>query len=151
MNPLLRILPPIWFFLLLGMGLLVHLYLPAARVFTYPYPVAGILLVFAGLVLSMYASSLFSKEKTEILPTSASNSKLVTYGPFTYTRNPMYLGLVLQLLGAAIWVGTLPLFIATTAYFFLFNFVFIPFEEAKMSRIFAQDYDAYRRKVRRWL
>jgi protein-S-isoprenylcysteine O-methyltransferase Ste14 len=150
MNPLLKILPPIWYFIFLITGLLVHFFVPAARVFDVSYPAIGITLFVAGQVFSMYASSLFSKEKTEILPTSPTNTKLVTYGPFAYTRNPMYLGMLISLLGVAIWVGTLPMFVAVFLDFCVLNFAFIPFEEAKMSRIFGSEYDAYRQKVRRW-
>jgi protein-S-isoprenylcysteine O-methyltransferase Ste14 len=150
MNPLLKILPPIWYFIFLVSGLLVHFFVPVARVFDVSYPMIGIALFVAGQVFSMYASSLFSKEKTEILPTSATNTKLVTYGPFGYTRNPMYLGMVVSLLGVAIWVGTLPMFVAAFLDFCVLSFAFIPFEETKMSRIFGSEYDAYRQKVRRW-
>lgn len=151
MNPLLRIVPPIWFFLLLGAGLLVHAYVPVARVFVAPYSILGIILLVFGQGFSMYASALFSKEKTEILPTSASNAKLVTYGPFAYSRNPMYLGMVLGLFGVALWVGTLPLFVAVVIFFCLLNFVFIPFEEKKLSRIFGSVYESYCHRVRRWI
>ncbi len=151
MNPLLKILPPIWFFLFLFGGLAVHYFVPSARVFDISYPIIGITLVVFGLVLPMYASSIFSKEGTEILPTSETNSKLVTYGPFKYTRNPMYLGLVTALLGVAVWVGSLPMFVAAALDFCVLNFVFIPFEEAKMSRIFGGEYENYRVKVRRWI
>ena len=151
MNRLLKVLPPIWYFIFLVTGLLVHFFVPDARVFTFSYPIVGIVLLIAGQALSMYASSLFSREKTEILPTSTTNTKLVTYGPFAYSRNPMYLGMVLGLLGIAVWVGTLPMFVAAVLDFCILNFVFIPFEEVKMSRIFGASYDSYRHKVRRWI
>lgn len=151
MNPLLKILPPIWFALLLGAGLLIHFFVPAARVFEFGDTIIGIGLIVFGLVISMYSSSLFAKEKTEILPTSETNSVLVTYGPYNYTRNPMYVGLVAQLFGAAVWVGTLPLYICAVLFFCLFNFVIVPFEEEKLRRIFGDQYHSYRTKVRRWL
>src|SRR4051812_11210352 len=151
MNWMLKILPPFWFFFFLIIGLIVHFFHPAIHYFDFSYPVIGIAILIAGFALPLYASALFSKEKTEILPTSPTNSKLIVYGPFKYTRNPMYLGMVVQLLGVAIWVGTLPMFVATVLLFLVFNFVFIPFEEAKMSRIFGEQYDAYCRKVRRWI
>lgn len=151
MNSLLKILPPVWYFIFLIIGLLVHFFIPAARVFTFSYPIVGIVILLAGQALSMYASSLFSKEKTEILPTSATNRTIVTYGPFGYTRNPMYLGMVVSLLGIAIWVGTLPMFVGAVLDFCVLNFVFIPYEEAKLSRIFGTSYETYRHAVRRWL
>lgn len=151
MNPLIKILPPIWFFLLLGIGLLVHFFVPAARVFEFGDTIIGIGLIVFGLVFSSYSSALFAKEKTELLPTSETNRVLVTYGPYNWTRNPMYVGLIAQLLGAAVWVGTLPLYVAVVVYFCIFNFVIIPFEEGKLSRIFGERYASYRGKVRRWV
>ncbi len=151
MNPFLKIVPPVWFFTLLGAGLLVHFFVPSARVFEFGDTIIGIGLLVFGLVFSMYPSSLFAKEKTEILPTSESNRVLITYGPYNYTRNPMYVGMVAALFGAAVWVGTLPLYVAAATYFCLFNFGFIPFEEAKLQRIFGEQYTEYRRRVRRWL
>jgi protein-S-isoprenylcysteine O-methyltransferase Ste14 len=151
MNPLLRLVPPLWFFTLLGTGLLVHFFVPAARIFEFGDMIIGIGLIVFGLVISNYSSSLFSKEKTEILPTSETNRTLITYGPYNWTRNPMYLGMVAMLFGAAVWVGTLPLYVAVVIYFCVLNFAFVPFEEAKLHRIFGDQYAAYRRTVRRWL
>ena len=151
MNPLLKIVPPVWFFMLLGIGLVVHFFVPAARVFYFGDTIIGIGLLVFGLVFSMYPSSLFAKEKTEILPTSETNRFLITYGPYNWTRNPMYMGMVTALFGVAVWVGTLPLYIAVLLFFCIFNFVIIPFEEAKLHRIFGEQYGAYRNKVRRWL
>ncbi len=151
MNPLLKILPPIWFAVLLGVGLLLHRYVPATRVFEFGDTIIGIGLIVFGLVISNYSSALFSREKTEILPTSSTNSKLITYGPYKWSRNPMYVGMLSMLFGVAVWIGTLPLYVCTVAFFCIFNFVFMPFEEAKLHRIFGDEYAAYRGKVRRWL
>ena len=155
MNPLLKILPPIWFFIFLGLGLLAHFFVPASRVFDISSPlgwIAGGVLFAASFGLSLYASGIFSKEKTEILPISETNRVLVTYGPYEYTRNPMYMGMVGQLVGVALMcMGSLPLLLAALADFLVLNFVFIPFEEAKMQRLFGESYASYRSKVRRWL
>lgn len=151
MNPLVRILPPIWFVIFISTGYLVHYFVPAARVFDFGDTIIGIGLIVFGLVISNYSSVLFAREKTEILPTSATNSKLITYGPYHYTRNPMYLGMIAILFGVAAWVGTLPLYVAAVVFFCLFNFVIIPFEEGKLSRIFGEQYGTYKKKVRRWL
>jgi protein-S-isoprenylcysteine O-methyltransferase Ste14 len=111
----------------------------------------GVALLGLGVGLAVWAAGLFRREGTEILPTSPANKKLVVKGPFAFTRNPMYLGLVTATLGIAFWVGTLPFFAVPALVFLTTNFVHIPFEEAKMRRQFGTDYDDYCRRVRRWI
>jgi protein-S-isoprenylcysteine O-methyltransferase Ste14 len=70
----------------------------------------GISLVAISWILPVWAIVLFRREGTEVQPTSPSNRKLITAGPYQFTRNPMYLGLVILTLGIAIWVGSWPMF-----------------------------------------
>ena len=109
------------------------------------------LLTAAGIFLAAWGRSTFAAAGTEIIPASATNKKLVTSGPFRFTRNPMYLGVVLLNLGIAFYAGTLPFFVVPILLFLLCNFVFIPFEEAKMQRQFGNQYTDYLRRVRRWI
>ena len=111
----------------------------------------AVVLIVAGVALSVSAAVLFRREGTELNPASATNQKLVTSGPFRFTRNPMYLGLVLVTLGIAFWVGVWPMFLAPIATFVTANLAHIPFEEAKMRRQFGLNFEAYTRKARRWI
>jgi len=104
-----------------------------------------------GLLLAGWGERTFAAEETDILPASPTNRKLVTRGPFRYTRNPMYLGLVLMAFGFALYFGTWPFYAVPVLLFLLCNFVFIPFEEAKMQRQFTDQYTDYLRRVRRWV
>lgn len=151
----LKILPPIWFALFLAAGLLLHFFVPVSRVFDASLPylsvIAGAMIFGVGFYLPLWASKIFAEEKTEILPTSATNRALVTRGPFRFSRNPMYLGMLTMLLGIAVMLGTLPMFASAALFFAVMNFIFIPFEEEKMRRQFKDAFDAYTRRVRRWL
>jgi protein-S-isoprenylcysteine O-methyltransferase Ste14 len=111
----------------------------------------AVLLVVAGAALGAAGSALFRREGTELNPASATNRKLVTRGPFRFTRNPMYLGLIVLTLGIGFWVGAWPMFLAPIAVFVTTNWVHIPFEEAKMRRQFGSEYDTYVSRVRRWI
>jgi protein-S-isoprenylcysteine O-methyltransferase Ste14 len=111
----------------------------------------GIILVAIAWILPVWAIVLFRQAGTEVNPTSPANRELVTSGPYRVTRNPMYLGLVMLTLGIAIWVDAWPMFIAPIALFCTADGVHIPFEEAKMGRQFGATYDAYVRRVRRWV
>ena len=116
-----------------------------------PLPLLGILLVAISWILPVWAFVLFRREGTEIEPTSITNRTLVTSGPYQFTRNPMYLGLLILTLGIAIWVGAWPMLAAPIALFATANWIHIPFEEAKMRRQFGQVYDNYIARVRRWI
>ena len=102
-------------------------------------------------IAPVWAFVLFRREGTEIDPTSPTNRKLVTSGPYQFTRNPMYLGLVILTLGVALRVGAWPMFIAPVAIFATANWFHIPFEEAKMRRQFGATYEDYVERVRRWV
>lgn len=143
--------PPIWMFLFLALAGAASAFFPWKSFVDLSVVPLGILLAVAGAGLSFWGWGLFAAEKTEIEPTSEKNSKLVTRGPYRFTRNPMYLGLVILTLGIALWGGSLPLFAVPVLQFLVCNQVHIPFEEAKMRRQYGEAYDAYTRKVRRWI
>ncbi len=111
----------------------------------------GVALLAGGLALSVWAALLFRAEGTELTPTSASNKKLVVRGPFRWTRNPMYLSIVIFTLGLALAIGSLPMFAVPLLVFATASLVHIPFEEAKMRRQFGAAFDDYVARVRRWI
>jgi len=92
----------------------------------------------------------FRKMKTQI-HTFKKPKKLITNGLFQYTRNPIYLGFSLFLLGIAILLGSVSSFIPVIGFFLVANFWYIPFEEKNMKMVFGQSYLFYCRGVRRWL
>ena len=111
----------------------------------------SVALVVIGLAIAFWAFSLFRLEGTELNPTSETNKLLVIRGPYRFTRNPMYLGLIILTLGVAFRAGALPMFAVPVLLFTTANWVHIPFEEAKMHRQFGAAFDAYTSQVRRWI
>ena len=112
----------------------------------------SLLMVLIGLTIIVIGVKTFHNSDTTINPLNPSEaSHLVTEGVFSYTRNPMYLGMVIILLGVSIYNGVyigiiiLPCFI-----FYITEFQIKPEEEA-MVEIFAGDYTDYLKRVRRWL
>jgi len=114
-------------------------------------PAAAVLLGIAGVGLAFWGQQIFAAAGTEIMPASASNKALVVRGPFRFTRNPMYLGLILASLGIALYAGTIPFLFVPVLVFLLCNFAFVPFEEAKMQRQFGTQYTDYTQRIRRWI
>ena len=148
---MLKLPPPLWALIYVLVAAGGSYLLGSSRASSWPSTIVGAVLIVIGLALAVPAARLFRREGTELNPTSETNSKLVTSGPFRFTRNPMYLGLVVVTLGIAIWVGTWPMFLAVVATFATANWGHIPFEEAKMRRQFGEEFDSYCRHVRRWI
>jgi protein-S-isoprenylcysteine O-methyltransferase Ste14 len=150
-NWYLKIPPPVWSLVMLLIAYGLERSFPwGAMVHARSLPNA-ILLAVAGVALAIWGERVFAAAGTEIRPTSASNKKLVTGGPFRFTRNPMYLGLILATVGIAFYMGTLPFFIVPVSVFLLCNFAFVPFEEAKMQSQHGRPYTDYIHRVRRWV
>jgi len=148
---MLKLIPPIWGMIYLALAGALSAAFPWRTLIDLRLVWLGAILLMAGLALTASALLLFRREGTEINPTSESNKKLVVWGPYRLTRNPMYLGLVTLTSGIAFWSGDLPMFAVPLLLFATCNWAHIPFEEAKMRRQFGADYDRYMQRMRRWL
>lgn len=143
-----RILPPVYF--LLAVLVLAMVGRPHQDIFAAPFDVIGALLVVAGCGAVLWAAGLFRGAGTPIKPFSPSTA-LVTGGLYKFTRNPMYLGMILALLGVAIGLGTASAFIAIPLFVWQIRRKFVQPEEVFLEGIFGADYVAYKARVRRWL
>ena len=148
---MLRLPPPIWTLIYIVIGVAVSWVLHWPKLPGLPILPLGIALALAAWILPVWAIALFRREGTEVNPTSPTNRKLVVSGPYGFTRNPMYLGLVIFTVGLALCIGTWPMFVVPFAVFATANWIHIPFEQAKMRRQFGADYDGYVARVRRWM
>ena len=146
----LKIKPPFiaLFYLLLSIAL--GFVLPGTKVIFFPYSLLGILAAILGFFLIFWAGFYFEKKGTPRNPFKKPTS-LVVEGPFRFTRNPMYAGLTLILLGISVSVGTMPMFLAPIAFFFTISILFVPYEEERMARLFGKEYLQYKKRVRRWI
>src|SRR5262245_9048351 len=124
---------------------------PAARVKTLPgVPLAGGLLFASGAAIAGWGLLSFRRARTTTVPGERS-SRLVTWGPYRASRNPMYVGLILAYVGEAgilrqVWpVVLLPLLVAYV------NWVVVPLEESRLFEVFGTQYERYRADVRRWV
>jgi len=115
------------------------------------YLIAQLLLalsVFVGLAAILN----FRKHKTTVNPTKPeASSSVVTSGIYRFSRNPMYLAMLLALISLAYFLqhlASLPVILIFIAY--MTRFQIIP-EEKMLTRLFGQQYIDYQMKVRRWL
>lgn len=76
---------------------------------------------------------------------------LVREGLYRYSRNPMYVGLLVVAIGAAVVFGTAGAFVPPVIFFFILRNQFVLPEEVFLHRAFGDTYAAYKQKVRRWV
>src|SRR5258708_26918164 len=100
----LRIPPPLLALACLAGGLILHMLFSSEREVFAPH-VIGLLLVAVGVGLSVYSAGNFDGRRTTKNPEGEA-STLVTVAPYTFTRNPMYLGLTIVLFGFAVFFGS---------------------------------------------
>ena len=152
-NPGVRFPPPLVFVLPFFVSFLLDQRLPFLIFCDGPpvaLSVAGITLLIGGFGLMLWGIVNFWRAKTNLLPFKPATS-LVIVPPFTFTRNPMYLGLTLAYVGgscATNWAWPLvflPAVIGVTAGFIIAR------EERYLRAAFGTEYDAYCARVRRWL
>ena len=148
---MLKLPPPVWALLYLIAAAAASWMYPWRRLIDLRVVWLGAALIAVGLGLAFWAASLFRVEGTELNPTSETNKSLVIRGPYRFTRNPMYLGLVVLTFGVGFVVGSLPMFAVPVLLFATANWVHIPFEESKMRRQFGATFSAYTSQVRRWI
>jgi protein-S-isoprenylcysteine O-methyltransferase Ste14 len=114
------------------------------------HEVLGMLLVAGGIGTSFYARAIFQGRNTTANP-YGEPSQFVVEMPYTFTRNPMYLGLTMGLLGFAIFFGSIVMLLAPVGFVIAIDRLVIPGEEAAMERAFGQQYLEYKERVRRWI
>lgn len=144
-----KVKPPLVALFIIILTLFLHYNLPIIKIIPRPYNLFGILLAIIGIYLGYKAKITFDKHKTSFK--FKKPTRLLTTGPYKYTRNPMYLSLTVFLLGFSVLLGSLISFIAPVLFFLVTNIFYIPFEEKWLEELFGNTYLEYKRKVRRWI
>lgn len=144
------LLPPylVLFCLLAMIGM--DQFMPVTDFLHYPWKWAGAAVVVTGLSLNVPSAMRFRRLNTNIVPFLDPES-VVDTGLFAHTRNPMYLGFVLILLGVAIFLGSPLPFFMVLVFFLAADRWYIPDEERRLKRLFGAEYAAYCAQVRRWI
>jgi protein-S-isoprenylcysteine O-methyltransferase Ste14 len=145
-----RVTPPLLLALSLAAIGLLHRYFPIAQVIPEPWPWAGVVIALAGFALGGWTTSLFFGARTTLIP-GRESAALITHGPFQFSRNPIYLGMVIVLIGACVFAGSLTPFAVVPIFILAIDTVVIPHEQAMLLQKFGAEYEAYRAKVRRWV
>lgn len=151
-GPRILVPPPLIFIVAYAAGVGIHRLYPVATdtpADTWVAVLAPVVTA-AGLGLTLAGLLTLLRARTGIMPLRPVR-KLITTGPYRFTRNPIYLGLVIAYLGVAVmyshvWpLATLPLGL------WVLRKTVIDIEEAHLAGRFGQEYADYCRRVRRWV
>ena len=133
--------------------ILVDIFTFPADLIPQPYNLFGILMIPIGMLLLIWANytllhigkiSLRNREPMQ------RPSNLILVGPYRFTRNPIYLGALLMLLGLVIvWSSVVTAFLTILVYI-IFRFIFIKREEIILEEEFGDEYRDFKKRVRRW-
>jgi protein-S-isoprenylcysteine O-methyltransferase Ste14 len=122
----------------------------SGRTTTHSLALVGYVLVGFAITLALSCLVLFLRARTTFIP-SGRPVKLITTGPYRWTRNPVYLALTAGYLGATAIVGSVWCLLLVLVPLLYVEDRVIPFEEARLREVFGEEYVAYRSRVRRWL
>ncbi|MCU7549988.1 isoprenylcysteine carboxylmethyltransferase family protein [Chitinophagaceae bacterium LB-8] len=149
-NSIPRIRPPVYFLIAIALMILLNSVFPLAHWLKFPWKYFGIVFIILGFALTYGSFILFRQAGTQTHP-GVKATVLVHKGPYRYTRNPMYVGLVVILLGVAILLGSLSPFLVIPIMIWILHSKFILREEKWMESWFGESYLEYKKKTRRWL
>lgn len=148
----LKIPPPVYMVLTAGLMWLLNKYFPIYGLISTPWNQIGYLFMLMGLSLDASSIMQFFRAKTTVNPMRPEQaSGLVTSGIYRFTRNPMYVGLLLLLIGFAILQGSLSALLLVPLFIVVLTRQQIIPEETILEAKFGHKYIDYKMSVRRWL
>ena len=145
-----RLLPPQLFVICAAAAAAVGWIVPVSKHLPLPVRLLGVPLLTGGLVIASRSAATFDRLDTNI-NTFDDPDVLVETAAFRYSRNPMYLGFTLALLGISTLVGQLTALVGPVVFWLSADRWYVPFEERRMSAVFGPAYVEYCRSVPRWL
>ena len=131
-------------------AVVLHYFFPITTIIPFPYNLLGLVIVGLGIYLAFLSVRLLISYNTTF-EAGENPSSLVARRPYSYSRNPIYLGFLLIALGTATILSSLSAFIAPIIFFLAVNTIIIPFEENRLQKNFGIEYERYKASVRRWL
>lgn len=123
--------------------------LPEYNFIILPYNLTGLLIIYFGIVIMGKSRELFQKNNTTL--DIKSSRYLIQEGIFSKTRNPMYLGMFLLLLGLAVCFMNIFSIIVPFLFIIAMNYIFVKKEEKLLFEAFGLIYIDYQKKVRKWI
>ncbi|BAZ44278.1 hypothetical protein NIES4102_12860 [Chondrocystis sp. NIES-4102] len=145
-----KVLPPVWFLISAILMIGLDKWLPIKQLLVPPFIYLGIVAMLIGIIIILFCAYLFRQKNTTIKPFQES-SYLVREKIFNYSRNPIYLGMVIILSGLWIFLGSLTPIVIIPIFIWLIQEMFIKEEERMLEARFKSEYQQYCDTVRRWI
>lgn len=145
-----KIMPTTYLLIAIVAMIALHFIYPVTRVLPPIWNLLGMIPIILGITTNLIADKAFHTANTTVKPFEES-SVLVMNGVFRITRNPMYLGFVLILIGTAVLMRSLTPYVIVVAFVILIDRIYITVEERMLAEKFGSEWEEYRRHVRRWL
>lgn len=142
--------PPLVYLASISLGLIVHLFWPVQVLPASASAPIGVMIVLMAGALFISAVRTFRKAGTPI-PGNRPTTRIVRAGPYSFSRNPIYLAFTVFQVGLAAWVNSFGLLLALLPALALMAWVVIPREERYLEARFPSEYVPYKGAVRRWL
>jgi protein-S-isoprenylcysteine O-methyltransferase Ste14 len=115
------------------------------------YQYSGFILFITGFVIMLSCIVSFAVKGRGTLSPADPTKHLVITGLYRFSRNPMYIGVIMILIGEAVFYQSVNLWIYLLVVFVAFNIFILLHEEPRLRRDFGEDYNRYCQKVRRWI
>jgi protein-S-isoprenylcysteine O-methyltransferase Ste14 len=142
--------PPLLYLVTLGVGLLFHQFFRAQVLPPIPSRIAGATMVILGGAIARWGEVTMRKAGTNVDPRRPSLA-IVSAGPFRFTRNPLYLGLISLYLGITLLVDAAAPLVLLPILLLITHFGIIRREERYLEAKFGAPYLEYKRRVRRYV
>lgn len=110
----------------------------------------GLMLLIASVALIVFSFKELQKNDTTYIP-DGEPEQLVTTGPFSYSRNPIYLGMFGILVATAFLMQSMSALLIPVLFISIIQNTWIPHEETKLSEKFTDDWETYSTNTKRWL
>ena len=145
-----KIIPPVYLAMTLALMWPMNHYFPFYQLTTPPMAYLAIIPVVFGIVMAAISAGMFRLADTGIEPFEKATT-LVTTGFYRYTRNPMYMGMFMMLLGVGLLLGSAGALLPVPLFILIIRNHFVLGEERFLEAAFDQHYLQYKSEVRRWL
>lgn len=146
-----KVPPPVAFAVLTGAGIALHLLFPVRLM---PYVgmarAAGLIVFALGVALTAMSIITLKRAGTDekcLGPTTT----IVHHGPYKWSRNPMYIGVMLWMVGLSLAINTIWILALVPVYFVFVHFLVVSREEQYLVDKFGEEYRDYQSRVRRWI